>query len=132
MARFAFFLMVCLGLSFAGAAGAEEYIDSYHADISVAKNGTLSVTETIRANAEGERIRRGIYRDFPLTFVDGEGREREVGFDLLKVERDGRDEPYRTERISGGIRIYFGSADAFLERGLHEFRLTYETTRQIR
>lgn len=132
MTRIAVLLTLWLGLLVGGVARAEEYIDSYHADIAVAKSGTLTVTETIRVHAEGNQIRRGIYRDFPLTFADAEGREREVGFDILRVERDGREEPYHTERARRGMRIYFGSADVLLQPGFHEYRLTYETTRQIR
>ncbi|AOF90895.1 DUF2207 domain-containing protein [Sinorhizobium sp. RAC02] len=132
MMRIAALLTLWLCLLVGGAARAEEYFDRYHSDIALAKNGTLTVTETIRVYAEGNQIRRGIYRDFPLTFVDAEGREREVGFKILSVERDGRPEPYRTESIRRGIRIYFGSADVLLDPGFHQYRLTYETTRQIR
>lgn len=132
MTRIAALLALWLCLLAGGAARAEEYFDRYHSDIAVAKNGTLTVTEAIRVYAEGNQIRRGIYRDFPLTFADAEGREREVGFKILSVERDGRPEPYHTESIRRGIRIFFGSADVLLEPGFHEYRLTYETTRQIR
>lgn len=132
MTRIAAFLALWLCLLAGGAARAEEYFDSYHSDIAVARNGTLTVTETMRVHAEGDRIRRGIYRDFPLTFTDADGREKEVGFRILGVERDGRPEPYRTESIRRGVRIFFGSSDTRLDPGFHDYRLTYETTRQIR
>lgn len=132
MTRIAALLALCFCLLVGGAARAEEYFDSYRSDIAVARNGTLTVTETIRVHAEGDRIRRGVYRDFPLTFTDAKGREREVGFKVIAVERDGRPEPYHTESISRGVRIYFGSSDVLLQPGFHEYRLTYETSRQIR
>ena len=132
MPRIAAFLTLWLCLLVGGTARAEEYFDRYHSDIALAKNGTMTVTETIRVYAEGNAIRRGIYRDFPLTFADAEGREKEVGFKIVSVERDGRPEPYRTENIRRGVRIYFGSADVLLDHGFHQYRLTYETTRQIR
>ncbi len=113
-------------------AAAEEYIRSYHSEIAIAPDGELKVTETIVAKSEGNRIRRGIFRDFPLTMVDAEGRTVRVGFDIVSVTRDGRDEPYRTETIAGGIRIYSGDQDVFLRDGEHTFVLTYKTDRQIR
>ncbi|WP_430240930.1 DUF2207 domain-containing protein [Neorhizobium sp. DAR64861/K0K2] len=113
-------------------AAAEEYIRSYHSEIAIAPDGELTVTETIVARSEGNRIRRGIFRDFPLTMVDAEGRTVRVGFDIVSVTRDGRDEPYRTETIAGGIRIYSGDQDVFLRDGEHTFVLTYKTDRQIR
>ena len=49
---------------------AAEFIESYHSDIEVQRNGDLLVTETIRVHAEGKAIRRGIYRDFPIRYTD--------------------------------------------------------------
>lgn len=132
MTRIAALLALWFCLLAGGAARAEEYFDRYNSDIVVARNGTLTVTETMRVHAEGNRIRRGIYRDFPLTFTDADGREKEVGFKILGVERDGRPEPYHTESIRHGIRIFFGSSDTQLAPGFHDYRLTYETSRQIR
>ncbi|WEX78200.1 DUF2207 domain-containing protein [Sinorhizobium numidicum] len=124
--------LVLLILASPMSVSAEEIISSFHSVIDVAKDGTLSVTETITANVEGSQIRRGIYRDFPLTFLDANGHRSRVDFRLVSVERDGEDEEYRTESIGGGIRIYTGKADVFLPRGEHTFQITYETGRQIR
>ena len=44
---------------------ADERILEYRSDIHVHENGQLTVTELIRVRAEGQNIRRGIYRDFP-------------------------------------------------------------------
>lgn len=124
--------LVLLVLVWPPTAAAQEIISSFHSVIEVAKDGTLTVTETITANVEGNQIRRGIYRDFPLTFIDANGRRSKVDFNLVSVERDGEEESYRTESINGGIRIYTGKADVFLPRGEHTFQITYETSRQIR
>ena len=125
-----------LPLLFAGftahPASAEEYIRAYHSDIKVAADGGLTVAETITVNAEGADIRRGIFRDFPLTMRDATGNLVHVGFDIVSLTRDGRAEDYHTESISGGIRIYAGSKDVMLSRGEHTYVLTYATDRQIR
>ncbi|MFP5075956.1 DUF2207 domain-containing protein [Rhizobium sp. YIM 134829] len=123
-------LVVLLLLS--GMASAAERIRAYDATIAVAADGALTVTERIRATVEGDRIQRGIYRDFPLLMQDAEGRTHRVGFTLLSVRRDGKEEPSRTEAIDGGIRIYTGEKDVILRHGEHVFELTYETDRQIR
>ncbi len=111
---------------------AEEYIRAYDVDIEIAESGDLTVSETITVNAEGDRIRRGIFRDFPLTMRDAAGRRQRVGFDLVSVTRDGQNEPYHTESVTGGIRIYAGSEDELLDEGEHTYVLTYRTDRQIR
>lgn len=111
---------------------AAEVIRDYHANIDVAADGTLTVTETIEVAAEGQEIKRGIFRDFPLYAEDASGRRVEVDFDLVSVERDGAPEEYHTESIAGGIRIYAGSADVFLNPGDYTYTITYTTGRQIR
>ena len=121
-----------LSLALVRGAAAEEVIRSYHADIQVATDATLTIRETITVNAEGNEIRRGIFRDFPLYAVDAAGRRMKVDFELLSVERDGEPEANHTETISGGIRIYAGSADTFLSPGEYTYRFTYKTGRQIR
>ena len=123
----ALMLLACL----ATPSQAAEYIASYRSDISVARDGTVTVIETIRANAEGNAIRRGIYRDIPLT-LDAGGSIINVDFNLLSVRRDGREEPYHTENIDNGVRVYIGDAGTLLEHGEHTFEITYETNRQIR
>ena len=113
-------------------AAAEETIERFVSDVAVERDGTLRIAETIRVRAEGRAIRRGIYRDFPLTFEDADGAVREVGFRLLGVTRDGEPEPHFTERHGESIRIYAGEESVFLEPGPYTYVLTYETDRQIR
>jgi uncharacterized membrane protein YgcG len=127
-----FALAFLLAFSAALPVVAEEYIRSYHSEIAVAESGELTVSETISVNAEGDRIRRGIFRDFPLTMQDESGRTVRVDFEMVSVTRDGEDEPWHTEPVTGGIRIYAGSADVLLDDGEHTYVFTYKTSRQIR
>ncbi|RNF36261.1 DUF2207 domain-containing protein [Paracoccus methylarcula] len=119
-------------LGLAGSALADEEIRNFHALIDVGADATLKVTETITVNVEGEQISRGIFRDIPLRYEDANGRIREVRLDVRSVRRDGKDEPYRTERNSGVLRIRIGDADVLLPHGVHSYEITYDTTRQIR
>lgn len=122
----------CLLALSPGLATAAEFIRSYDAQIAVSTDASLEVTETITVHAEGNDIRRGIFRDFPLYAQDAKGRRTKVDFELLSVERDGEAEAWHTESISGGIRIYAGSADTYLAPGDYTYRIVYRTGRQIR
>lgn len=115
-----------------GEAQAAEYIAAFRSEIQLSREGEVTVTEIITVNAEGRDIRRGIFRDFPLYMVDANGKRQKVGFEVLTVTRDGRPENWRTEGISGGVRIYLGSAETQLDRGLHTYELSYRTDRQVR
>jgi uncharacterized membrane protein YgcG len=108
-----------------------ERITSYDSDITVARNGTLTVTETITVYANNEQINHGIYRDFPTRYVDKNGVRVHVRFDVTNVTRDGHSEPYTTEGISNGVRVKIGDKDVIIDPGLHTYTLTYMTARQI-
>ncbi len=110
---------------------AQERIESYDIDVAVAADGSLEVTERIRVRAEGGRIRRGIYRDFPTRYRDRHGNRVVVGFDVLEVLRDGRPEPWFTERRGNGVRVNTGNDDLLPVPASYSYTLRYRTTRQL-
>ena len=130
--RFSGTALLFLGLYvIAGHASAEERILDFHSNIKIEKSGEMTVRETITVQAEGRRIRRGIYRDFPTEYKDRFGNNYRVGFRILSVRRDGQREDYHTKNLSNGIRIYFGNKNRFISHGRHEYELTYRTNRQL-
>ena len=130
LVRVAAFLLGLLVVS--SSAFANEAITLFDSTVAVQPNSDLLVTESITIKAEGYDIRRGIYRDFPTTYREPGGSVRGVGFKLLEVTRDGKPEPYHTESISDGIRIYAGDADTYLQPGVYTYVLRYRTSRQLR
>ncbi len=110
-------------------------IISFNSDIIIESNGKIIVTETIVVyngeGAENNQIKRGIVRDFPTKYVRKDGLIANVPFNLIDVQRDGEKEPYSTENLDNGIRIYIGSSNYFLERGIFTYKITYETGKQI-
>ncbi len=113
------------------AASAEERIHRYDADIVVAADAGVTVTETIAVRAEGSRINRGIYRDLPTDYRDAFGNRVRIVPDVLDVERDGAPEPYHVERQGNGIRIYVGSRDVLLAPGDHVYSIRYRVDRVL-
>ena len=111
---------------------AAEQILSFDSAMAVGTDGVLDVTETIKVRAEGDEIKRGIYRDFPLTFVDDSGGRHEVSFRLIGVTRDDAPEPHHTDRNGSGVRIYAGEQNVFLSPGVYTYAFHYTTGRQIR
>jgi hypothetical protein len=124
----AILLTTCLWV--AGVAADERILD-YRSDIVVEADGDLLITETLRVRAEGDRIRRGIYRDFPTRYRDRFGNRVVVDFEPLSVRRDGAAEPWHTERRANGVRLYVGSANRRLDPGVHDYELVYRTNRQL-
>ena len=103
---------------------AEEYIESFHSDIEVRRNGDLLVTETILVRAEGKSIRRGIFRDFPTRYRRGDGRDLVVGFEALTVTRDGHAEPFDIRNQATGKRVYIGHKNVYLSPVFYEYQIS--------
>ncbi|MDJ0813029.1 MAG: DUF2207 domain-containing protein [Woeseiaceae bacterium] len=123
-------LLACL-LLLPLAALAEERILGFDSDILVMPDGWIEVTETIRVRAEGQRIRRGIYRDFPTEYRDRYGNDYVVDFDILSVTRNGAREDYHTQGIRDGVRTYFGSSSRYLNSGEHTYVFRYRASRML-
>ncbi|MEJ2591222.1 MAG: DUF2207 domain-containing protein [Candidatus Thiodiazotropha sp.] len=113
------------------AAHADERILDFNSDITVLADGSMQVTETIRVRAEGNAIKRGIYRDFPTDYRDRYGNRYHVAFDVTDVRRDGGSEDSHTEQRANGVRLYLGSANRMLATGIHVYEIAYRTDRQL-
>jgi uncharacterized membrane protein YgcG len=108
-----------------------ERIISFDSKIIINEDGSMLVTEIIKVHAEGNKIKRGIYRDFPTDYKDKYGNNIRISFDVIEVLRDGRKEVFHTERQSNGIRVYFGSSSYYLKPGDYTYTIKYKTDRQI-
>jgi uncharacterized membrane protein YgcG len=112
-------------------ATADERILAFHSEIVVDADAGMQVTETIRVRSEGDKIRHGIYRDFPTDYRDRLGNRVHVDFDAQSLTRDGSDEAFHSEAQSNGMRVYFGSKDVTLDSGEYTYAFRYHTSRQL-
>lgn len=108
-----------------------ERITSYDSFITVKPAGDMTVTETITVVSEGDQIKHGIYRDFPTRYKDKYGNRMRVTFEVKAVLKDGKPEPWWTEEMENGVRVYVGRKDATLTPGEYTYALTYHTDRQL-
>ncbi|MBN1852278.1 MAG: DUF2207 domain-containing protein [Pirellulales bacterium] len=124
-------MVVGLNLVTVGASAEPERIHGYHSHIVVRQDGSMAVTETIIVTAGGDKIKRGIYRDFPTLYQGRWGTRVEVPFYVSCVLRDGHAEPFHTAPQKNGIRIYIGSEDVYLKPGRYTYTIEYTTDRQL-
>jgi hypothetical protein len=125
--------VLLVGFSLAADSGVApiEKILSFHADIGVLADSTLEVRETIQVLAAGERIKRGIFRDFPTSYQGSDGRVVEVEFALAEVLRDGEEESSSVEGIADGVRVRIGKKEVFLNPGVYTYTIVYRTGGQL-
>ncbi len=126
----ALFLAV-IALFLVAPAFAAEQITRFDTLVEVQTSGDVIVTETISVIAEGQQIRRGIFRDLPR-YYEGEGERYEFAYDVISVERDGRREPYDTDTEGSAYRIRIGDEDVMLDHGQHRYVIRYRVANQVR
>ena len=108
-----------------------ERIISFDSDITINEDASMLVVEKILVYANGDKIKRGIFRDFPTKYKDDYGNNINIRFDILEVLRDGNSESYHTEKLSNGVRVYFGKSDYYLAKGEYIYVIKYKTDRQL-
>ena len=124
-------LSLLLSLLLAAPLAAQERILSYDSEVQVNADGSLDVSERITVRAEGNNIRRGIYRDFPTRYEDRHGNRVVVDFQMIDVLRNGKTEPWFTENKPNGVRINTGNDDFLPVPADFTYTLRYRTTRQL-
>ncbi len=129
--KFDRFVIALLALLWPAMALAAEEITDFDVDIEVLESGDITVTENIEVTSEGRNIRRGIFRDLPR-YYEKNGADLPYDYDVIRVTRDGRAEPYAVERDGNAFRIRIGDADVFLDYGAHEYEIEYAVRNQVR
>jgi len=109
----------------------DERITSFISEITINKDASMVVTETITITCAGQQIQHGIYRDFPTRYYDAYGRRFVVDFDVIDVTKNNSPEPFVIEPLSNGKRVKIGSADVILDPGTYTYKITYKTNRQL-
>ena len=71
-----------------------ERILNYYIELELDNNGSLSIIENITVKAEGNKIQRGIMRDFPTKYQDTYGNNFIIDLKIIEVLKDGFQEPF--------------------------------------
>ncbi|WP_407401159.1 DUF2207 domain-containing protein [Chryseobacterium sp.] len=107
-----------------------EKIYNFHSDIVIDKEGLVTVTEKIKVYANGNEIKRGIFRSLPLK-LNINGKKLKAKYKIVSVLKNGQTEPYKTEDDNLFLKIYVGDKDIFLEPNVYDYEIKYTTTKQI-
>jgi hypothetical protein len=125
-------IALLIGLLLALPVMAREEIREFTSNVILLPDGSVNVTETIVVNAEGNEIRRGIYRDIPVVMLASDGGKVRPELTVNSVRRADSDEMFRVERMGNFQRIWIGDPDVFLVRGEHRYTISYTMTRMAR
>ena len=113
-------LLTCAGFSHAQTEAFTQPLPEkfllFDTHITLQPNTQITVTENITVNVLHQQIRRGIYRDLPVSFS-----EKATPVSLMM---DGKRHPFFTEDKRGKLRINFGNDD-YISKGIHTYSFTY-------
>ncbi|SEW02886.1 DUF2207 domain-containing protein [Kaistella antarctica] len=107
-----------------------EHILAFDSDIVISKDAETTITEKIKVYAEGNIIKRGIFRSLPL-WRNINGKKIRIKYDIISVKKNGFKENYHTENTDSDYGIYFGNKEIILSPGVYEYELKYKTSDQI-
>ena len=110
---------------------AYEHIEWFKSDIKIETNGDILITETIKVKAEGNEIRRGIFRALPVIYYTPKKFQYKVKYDIIQVLKDNLDEKYFIKKDGDFILIYIGDENTYLNEAFYTYEITYKTSRQI-
>jgi hypothetical protein len=111
-------------------AHADERILRFDSTIVVRTDGSLRVTEVITVRSEGDRIKRGIYRDFPTLYRGAWGFNSSFLYrGRGSAKRAAGSLPHRGHRK--GKRVYIGDRQTYLAPDLYTYSLSYTTDFQL-
>lgn len=127
-------------------------ITFFNSTVRIQADGKLLVTEEISINnGDGSlssvysndasmldygnvnnEIKRGIFRTFPLYYVNQYKLFQNTTFKLKEVLRDGKPESSHIEKKNNGLLVYTGSSNNYLPTGKYTYTITYETEKQLK
>ena len=108
-----------------------ERITSFKSNITVNKDSTLSVQETIEVQTNNETIRHGIYRDYPTDYRNPLGLNYVVDLKVVKVTRNYKPEKYSVQSMPNGYRIYIGDENTTIPAGKYTYEFHYTVDRML-
>lgn len=114
---YAFFALVGVPFDGEAASFARERIVLFDAVAVFDPLGAMEVTETITVQSAQEKIQRGIYRILPIWWDRADNKRFKLDYTVTSVQRDGRDEPFRTTVTNDAVTLRVGSADDILPPG---------------
>lgn len=118
--------VVSLFFLYVPGANAAEIINLFSSDITINKDGSVTVVETIDYDF-GTNDKHGIFRFIPTKHDEKASvwyRERYIDINVVSVKKDSKDEQYEVESERGRIKVIVGDPDVTIN-SRHIYEITY-------
>lgn len=108
-----------------------EEIASFNSNIIVKDDASISVDETIKVYATGEKIKRGLIRTLPKIYNDSYGTSRRNSYNLVSVTVNGAESAHHIEETRKKFKIFVGDEHHFLKPGWYTYRFRYNVKQAV-
>lgn len=131
MKRLIFFIIALLFFFFPTSVLADEgwIIENFNSDITIQKNGTVDVIETIEVDFN-TLSKHGIYRDIPYVY-EAKGKQTYTEIDIKSVKQNFSDAEYETTKTGGFVRLKIGDPDKTIT-SKNQYTIVYEVKGVLR
>ncbi len=112
---------------FSANVSAQEKINSFKSDITINKDGTIDIAETINYDF-GSQYRHGIFRNIPYLKTNNQGKKFELKFKIEGVaDEKGASYKYPISRTAGNLQIKIGDPERTIT-GIHTYVIKYNVS----
>lgn len=108
---------------------AQEHIPYLFSRIELTPDGLTNISDTIVIVANGENLKKGVTRAFPKYVLTREGKRQKIDFQLLGVNVNGQEIPYKT--VERGNYIFLEPQNDDLRPGVYTYQFNYLIDNQI-
>lgn len=109
----------------------QERILAMDSNIQINADTALTIQERIRILSSGDKVKRGIIREFPAWFTDDLHYKIFLRYLDVTVTRDGKKEPFAFRLEGDTYRLYIGDAHTELTPGEHRYAISYTVLRKL-
>lgn len=120
------FVGLSLSLSLFPSIASAESIYSFDSSISISKNASVHVTETITYDFGNEQ-RHGIFRKIPTVKTNADGKRFRSSLTVTSVTLNGSNVSFDTSKTAEGIDIKIGDPDTTIT-GVNTYTVSYDIT----
>lgn len=125
---FSYLFAVAILLGVPGWVSAAEVIKKYDVSANLEVSRLVTVKEEITYDF-GSADKHGIFRDIPMVYRR-DGGNYSYRYDVVRVLRDGKAEPYTTSYADGNMSLKIGDKEKTVS-GAHVYTIEYKTDRAI-
>lgn len=124
-------LLLSITINVCYSASANEEVYQFNSHLIVNTDASVDVTESIAVHANMGKIKHGIFRRLPNSYIDYSGIQQNMKYKITHIDVNGVKANYHIEHDQNDIIIYIGDKNTFLKPGDYTFTIQYHVNNAV-